>query len=131
MNVRPEPDSPDAWLERARSDLALARAAVNTVDVLFEDACFHAQQCAEKAIKGLLLHHAVPFPRTHAVEALLDLFEDNTDVTISPDVDDAYELTQYATQTRYPGDWEPITVEEAEDAIAMAERILRWVQHQL
>jgi len=65
------------------------------------------------------------------VEALLDLFEDNTDVTIPPDVDDAYELTQYATQTRYPGDWEPITEEEAEDAIAMAERILRWVQHQL
>lgn len=55
MNVRPAPDSPRAWLERAHSDLALARAALTMPDVLLEDACFHAQQCAEKALKALLM----------------------------------------------------------------------------
>jgi len=131
MNAQPRPDSPQARLQRARSDLALARAAVTTPDVLFEDACFHAQQCAEKSIKGLLVHRSIQFPRTHAVETLLDLFEEKTGSKIPTDVDDAFELTQYAAQTRYPGDWEPITEDEAQTAIRMGEQVLTWAQGQI
>jgi len=40
-----------------------------------EDAAFHAQQSAEKALKALLSDRGVAFPRTHAVEVLLDLLE--------------------------------------------------------
>ena len=50
MTDRAPPESPQAWLQRARSDLALGRAALGTPDVFLEDACFHAQQCAEKAL---------------------------------------------------------------------------------
>ena len=53
MSELPRPDSPEAWLTRARSDLALAQAALTVEHVLLEDACFHTQQCAEKAIKAL------------------------------------------------------------------------------
>lgn len=62
MNDRSPPESPQAWLERARSDLALARAALRLPDVLLEDACFHTQQCAEKALKALLVQRDIPFP---------------------------------------------------------------------
>jgi HEPN domain-containing protein len=41
------------WINRARSDLALARAKPE--GVYLEDLCFHAQQAAEKAIKALLI----------------------------------------------------------------------------
>ena len=41
-------------MEKARSDLHLGKAAVRTPGVLAEDACFHAQQCVEKALKALL-----------------------------------------------------------------------------
>jgi len=34
-----------AWLQRARSDYQLGRAALRTRGVIPEDACFHAQQC--------------------------------------------------------------------------------------
>lgn len=45
MIERAPPESPQAWLQRAHSDLALGRAALHTPDVFLEDACFHAQQC--------------------------------------------------------------------------------------
>ncbi len=59
MPHRFPPDSPLEWLNRARSDLELARSL--KPDVYLEDLCFHAQQAAEKAIKALLIHHGTPF----------------------------------------------------------------------
>lgn len=52
-----------AWLQRASSDLQLERAALNARGVLPEDAAFHAQQCAEKALKALLLHKEFLFQK--------------------------------------------------------------------
>ena len=52
----------NGWLERARSDLQLGRVALNTPGVMLEDACFHAQQCAEKSLKGLLTYLDIAFP---------------------------------------------------------------------
>jgi hypothetical protein len=47
MNDVQLPEVLHLWLQRARSDLALGEAALQTPGVLPEDACFHAQQCAE------------------------------------------------------------------------------------
>ena len=130
MSDRPPPESPRAWLQRAASDLALARAALQIPDVLPEDACFHAQQCGEKALKALLVSKGVRFPRTHVVETLLDLLKDSgTDIPLP--IDEAFVLTQYAGQSRYPGEWEPVTDEEAVGAIDLAERVLDWVTTQI
>ena len=51
-----------AWLQRARSDLQIGRVALRARGVLPADVCFHAQQCAEKALKALLLHREIAFP---------------------------------------------------------------------
>jgi HEPN domain-containing protein len=75
MNDVQPPEMLHLWLQRARSDLALGEAALQTPGVLPEDACFHAQQCAEKALKGLLSDRGIPFPRTHVLEVLLDLLK--------------------------------------------------------
>ena len=114
MNVPTE--VPLAWLQRARSDLQLGRAALNTPGVLPEDAAFHAQQCAEKALKALLLHHEVAFPKTHNIEVLLDLLKAQG-LNIPKGVDESFELSEYAVQTRYPGEWEPVTKAEARKSI--------------
>lgn len=68
-----DPTDPVTWLRRARSDLALASGDRALADVLYEDLCFHAQQAAEKAIKAVLVHRQVAFPRTHAIVDLLTL----------------------------------------------------------
>lgn len=64
------------------------------------------------------------------VETLLDLLE-ASGVTVPADVDEALVLTQYAVQTRYPGDWESVTPEEARFALEVANRVLAWVERQI
>ncbi len=86
-------DIPQLWVQRARSDLLLAQVALVTPGVLCEDACFHAQQCAEKALKGLLSQMSIPFPRTHAIDLLLDLLT-GAGVEVPEPVDEAFALTQ-------------------------------------
>ena len=53
------PDDSREWLNRARSNLAMARNRVP--DAYLEDLCFEAQQAAEKAIKSLLLRRNIEF----------------------------------------------------------------------
>ena len=130
MSERPTPDSPEAWLQRARSDLALGRAALDSANVLKEDACFHAQQCGEKALKALLVSQQIPFRRTHALENLLDILKAGG-VEIPEEIDQSFSLTQYAVETRYPGDWEPISDEETRSALETAAHVLSWVEEQI
>jgi len=61
---------------------------------------------------------------------LIDLLKDRG-VPIRDEIDQSFSLTQYAVETRYPGDWEPITYDEASSALATAERVLRWVEVQI
>lgn len=130
MSDRAPPESPQAWLQRSRSDLVLGRTARDTPEVLLEDACFHAQQCAEKALKALLIDQGIAFPRTHVLETLLDLLR-AAGVDVPAEVDEAFVLTQYAVETRYPGEWEPITDQEARSALETAAYVLAWVEAQV
>jgi HEPN domain-containing protein len=52
MAKRYSPDDPREWLNRARNNLALAKA--KRKGIYPEDLCFGAQQAAEKAIKAVL-----------------------------------------------------------------------------
>ena len=68
-----EATDPLAWLVRAKSSLARARAGRISPEVLWEEPCFDAQQAAEKALKALLVALGIPFPKTHDLERLLEL----------------------------------------------------------
>jgi HEPN domain-containing protein len=69
-----ELDLARGWLLKAESDLHTARLMVES-DGPYDTACFHAQQAAEKYLKGLLALHQQAFPRTHNVEELQHLGE--------------------------------------------------------
>lgn len=68
-----DPTDPRAWLRRARSNLARARITPPTPEILYEDLCFDAQQAAEKAVKAVLVHGSIEFPKTHDLNRLLSL----------------------------------------------------------
>ncbi len=123
-------DISEMWLRRARSDLLLGEVALNTSGVMVEDACFHAQQSTEKALKGLLAHRNIAFPRTHAIELLLDLLK-KAGLDIPPAIDEAYILTQYAVENRYPGIIEPLDKDEAKKALLLASEVLKWVEEKM
>jgi len=59
------PGSPPEWLSHAKSDLRLAQIASRDKFVRNEQACFHAQQAGEKAIKAVLLSRKIDFPLIH------------------------------------------------------------------
>jgi hypothetical protein len=59
------------WLERARADLAACAALIAAG--LPAEALFHAQQCAEKAIKAFLTWHQISFKKTHGLDELKQL----------------------------------------------------------
>lgn len=118
----------ESWLRRAESNLRLARLG-KAEGVFLEDLCFESQQAAEKALKALLILLSGEHPRTHAFTVLLERLRQC--ISVPPSIQEVVELTDYAVQMRYPGDYYPVTVEEYERALQLAERVLNWVREQI
>jgi HEPN domain-containing protein len=119
------PGDPHEWLRRARSNLARASQGQVTPDVLFEDACFDAQQAVEKALKALLVLRGVQVPRTHAISELITMLAE-LGFDIPTDLQEASTLTDYAVAARYPGPSEPVLAEDYEKAVAIAAAVVSW-----
>ncbi|TEU12998.1 MAG: HEPN domain-containing protein [Anaerolineales bacterium] len=115
------------WLRRAESNLHIARRGRGE-GVFLEDLCFEAQQAAEKALKALLIHLSGDYPRVHAFTLLLERLQQH--VAVPEPIREVVELSDYAVQIRYPGDYYPVSEEEYERALELAERVLRWVRSQ-
>jgi HEPN domain-containing protein len=114
------------WLKRARGNLALAKQP-KPKEAFWNDLCFDAQQAAEKSIKAVLVHRKIDFPKTHNIRALLELV-DSTGSQISKEIWQAINLTNYAVETRYPGPAEPVTRNEYRQAVALAEKVVKWAE---
>jgi HEPN domain-containing protein len=88
--------------------------------------CCQAQQAAEKALKGLLIYYGVEPELTHNIGILLNELEKVTEV--DENIKETMDLTNYAVQTRYPGEYDAITKEEYENAVKIAKGCLDWVE---
>lgn len=122
------PDDPREWLNRAKSNLIQAKG--EKPGVYREDLCFQAQQAAEKSLKALLLQRGVRFPYVHDLAELIELLERHGE-RIPAGIHEVARLTSYAVETRYPGLAEPVTREEYEVAVTLAEEVVRWVEKAL
>lgn len=119
-------DSPAQWLTRAAGHLALARYP-KPADGFWEDLALHAQQAAELAIKAVYQHNELTFPWAHRIDELAKTL-DEAGVAIPEAVKDAVALTRYAVLTRYPGLSRPVTQEEHEGAVRLAQGVLDWAE---
>jgi HEPN domain-containing protein len=120
------------WLAFAREDLRMAELALS--EGIFNQVCFHAQQCVEKAIKGWLEEQGQTTPRTHRMADLLallppDLMGELTDVLLL--------LDRFYIPTRYPDALPGMLAEgmpgqrDAQEALDVAQRALECVEHAL
>jgi HEPN domain-containing protein len=119
----------ERWLLFAHQDLRMAELAMT--EGLYNQVCFHSQQCAEKAIKGLLAHQGKVPPRTHRFADLLGLLDPD------PFVEEKFEvqlLDRFYILTRYP-DALPGALPEglsdaqdAQEALTTARNILARVE---
>ena len=118
------------WVEKAEEDLTNARHTLTLREHCpFSTVCFHAQQVAEKYLKALLTLDGRPFPKSHDLLEIFRRLQDGPMIQIDPL--DLGILNRYAVEARYPGDWEPITREEAEEAVMLAERVRAEVRRKL
>lgn len=120
------PGSAGDWLRHAKSDLDLA-GIDKPQDVLWESLCFHAQQAAEKALKALLVHNGIEIPRTHNIRILIEMIP--REIRIPDLVEAAAMLTDYSVTSRYPGDYQPVTITEYEESLKLARLVYEWVSH--
>jgi HEPN domain-containing protein len=110
------------WLAKAIIDLRAAEFELTGDPMLRADVVFHAQQLAEKAMKGLLTWHGQPFRKTHN---LVELGQQcaAVDPRLEPLLRRAAVLTEYAWKFRYPGSPEAPSREEAVEALHLARAV--------
>lgn len=122
------------WLDRASEDLTVARLVFKEQHPAH--ACFLAQQCIEKALKGYLVATTNTYPRTHKLVDLLAQCQP-IEPTFSQFLADCSIIDQYYIPTRYPdavpgGTPGGLPGEtEAQEAIATADGIMQFVNQQL
>jgi HEPN domain-containing protein len=118
------------YVDKAESDLITAAHTLKLRENCPTDAvCFHAQQCFEKYLKALLVLNGIEFSRTHHISGLMTLLPATIRPSLTPEEQDR--LTEYAVTTRYPGDYDPISREEAHQAVRVARRVRNQVRRRL
>lgn len=116
---------PLAWCKYAESDFRTARLSLRRKEPDIPAACFHAQQCAEKYLKALLIVKKKPFPKTHDLVHLSDLCE-QAGILLGMDKKRLNDLSDHAVRARYPGT-EP-TLEETREAIETAKVVRKFAR---
>lgn len=108
------------WLAKAGQDLGAAKLLLREETSFLGAVGFHCQQAAEKYLKAFLTWHQIDFPKTHDIDELLDLVA-TTNAKLAKSLRSATILTDYGVETRYPGDAPELTLEQAREAVKLAE----------
>jgi HEPN domain-containing protein len=105
----------EKWIKKAEGDLYNVSLLLRSENCQPDICCFHAQQAAEKYMKGYLVSKQINFPKTHDLEKLLDLcLEKNLQFSeLLPKIKG---LNDYAITPRYPDMLDDLTVDDAQQA---------------
>jgi HEPN domain-containing protein len=115
------------WISYADDDLRLADHTLKTIDNCpYNLVAYHAQQCVEKYLKAWLIYSGIDFPYIHDISKLLELC--GNEIVWVKMLDDAEEITTYATIVRYPRKEEKVTEEKAHRAIQIANNVKETVR---
>ena len=92
------------WLVYAKNDLISSRHLFYDIyPKQFEIACYHSQQCAEKALKGYLLYKDLEPPWTHNLVELCQICMQHDD-TFLQILEACSDLTPYGVAACYPNE---------------------------
>lgn len=117
------------WLRFAGEDLEAADSLLGETGSHPRHACWLAQQAAEKALKGALTQLQIPFPYRHDLDALRNLLPEGWETKVRHA--DLAELTEWAVEARYPGDWPEASADDARRAVEQARAVYESVRRDL
>lgn len=109
------------WLRFAGEDLREAEQLAAQTQSIPRHICWFAQQAAEKALKAALILEDMEVPFWHNLDALRNLLPPGW--SVKQEHPDLAELTAWAVEARYPGDWPEATWEDAHRAVALARAV--------
>lgn len=120
------------WLEFAKEDLRVAHILMDENHISIRAALYHAQQCAEKTLKGSLVYKTTKQPpRTHDLPGLVEHCA-VIDKDFNSIKQDAFDVNPFSVATRYPADAHHIPfVDDTIATIKQAEVILNFVIHKI
>jgi len=118
------------WLKYSKSDLVTAKHMFeNVYPREVEIACYHSQQCAEKALKAYCVFKSIEPLKTHDLIALCHLCM-TSENSFSAILDNCSRLNPYGVTVRYPNE---LAVDEAEakNALEMAQQVFDFCCHKI
>lgn len=118
------------WFYRADED-ELSCVALLKEKISPSNACFLAQQCAEKYLKGMIIFSGKEIDKIHDLKKLANLLE-NDFPGIIKFMDDFYVLNRCYIPSRYPGGFaENFDWQDAKTALEIAKKIKKFVLDQI
>ncbi len=118
-------NEPPEWIAKAEGDCAMTISAIRRTSPITFAACFHAQQCAEKYMKAMLVALKQRFPKAHDLVALNKQCEESG-ILITVSEDGLQRLSYHAVETRYPG--QVPSIEDAREALETAKAVRRFAR---
>ena len=116
----------EAWIRQAESDLAAAQ--LTAAQGFHAQACYLADQAAEKALKGLLVAAGITPPYSHSLDKLVELLQEQGIALPALAALQLKALTRMNSASRYPqGDAAPADLFDGNDsqsALATATAVL-------
>jgi len=120
----------ESWLIKAYHDLISAKKLSQNEEPVLDTAIYHTQQCAEKALKGYLSYKQQPQQKSHNLRLLVELCQ-AIDETFAEILDEAEELSPFATAYRYPDMIMEPDAQEVAVATKQAEKIFDFVRQKV
>jgi HEPN domain-containing protein len=119
------------WLVIAASDLRAAMILREAAPPAIDQALYHCQQSAEKALKAFLVWHDKPARKTHNLDELGKQCAE-IDGSLEIGLRELAVLTAYGWMYRYPGssEIEP-NIADADDAYRLASNAMRMISARL
>ena len=109
------------WLRHSEEDLITAETFLGHSHVPPRQACWHAQQAAEKALKAVLIFLQIDFRRTSDLNVLRDLLSESWQLkTALPNLGD---LNRWGVGARYPDDVQEATETGTSTAVEQARAV--------
>lgn len=125
MNSNEREREAEKWLGKAKSDLRVAKMALEDAEPECDLACYLLQQCAEKSLKALLIRLGIRFAYKHDLDYLIGLLPPDVQMRFA-DIELAW-LTDWGITGRYPVNMAAATVNDARRALKMAQDVYDMV----
>lgn len=117
------------FIRKGVQDEDAAAALLENSDIADEIIGFHCQQAAEKSMKAVLIARKIEFRKTHDLEELLQLIEDN-EIEKPENAEDLDELEPFAVAFRYDL-LDDTSLFDRKKAIEIVRKVRAWAEMQI